>query len=123
MVQMICEAPAVIDGDSLRCRNLGQVRLLGIDAPDYRRSRPCREGFGDHVCSDAAAKAAKNSLRRGLKLGPVQLTVVGRDRYRRLLAVAHAGTTNLACWQLRSGTVRYIARYDNGRRIARDCHL
>jgi endonuclease YncB( thermonuclease family) len=49
---IVCIAPAVIDGDSLRCHQIGQVRLLSIDAPDYRRSRPCREGFGDHVCSD-----------------------------------------------------------------------
>ena len=64
---IVCEAPVAIDGDSLRCRNIGQVRLLGIDAPDYRSSRPCRQGFGDHVCNDAGARAAKASLRAGLR--------------------------------------------------------
>lgn len=116
-----CEAPIVIDGDSLRCRNVGQVRLLGIDAPDYRSSRPCREGFGDHICSDDGARTAKRSLRRGLGLGPVRLEAVGRDRYGRMLAIAFAGGTNLNCWQLRAGAVRYIARYDTGRQLARSC--
>lgn len=121
MPLIVCEAPQVIDGDSLRCRNVGQVRLLGIDAPDYRSSRPCRGGFGDHVCDDAGARAAKDSLRQGLRLGPVRLTSAGRDRYGRMLALAQAGGTNLNCWQLRAGVVRYIPRYDSGRRVARAC--
>lgn len=118
-----CEAPAVMDGDSLRCRNIGPVRLLGVDAPDYRNSRPCRERFGDHVCSDAGARRAKASLRQGLRLGPVRLLPAGRDRYRRLLAVAYAGGTNLNCLQLRAGRVRYIARYDSNRIVSRACGL
>lgn len=36
MSLLICLAAAVIDGDGIRCRNLGDVRLLGIDAPDYQ---------------------------------------------------------------------------------------
>lgn len=59
---IVCEAPWVIDGDSLRCSNIGKIRLLGIDAPDYRVSRPCRGHYGDHVCDDGAAKAAKLNL-------------------------------------------------------------
>lgn len=118
-----CEAPAVIDGDSLRCRNVGQVRLLGIDAPDYLRSRPCREGFGDHVCNDQSALSAKRQLQSALGIGPVKLVEAGRDRYGRLLAMAYAGSTNLNCWQLAAGVVRYVVRYDTGRRVARACAL
>jgi hypothetical protein len=38
------------------------VRLLGIDTPDYIDSPPCLGHFGDHVCDDQVAKAAKRSL-------------------------------------------------------------
>lgn len=116
-----CIAPAVIDGDGIRCRNLGQVRLLGIDAADYRDSRPCQGGYGDHVCDSRAAAAAKASLRAALRLGPVRVQPVGRDRYGRVLGIVTAGGVNLNCRQLASGGARYIGRYDEGGRIARAC--
>jgi micrococcal nuclease len=117
-----CVSPWVVDGDSIRCANVGEVRLLGIDAPDYRRSRPCREGFGDHVCDDEGAKIAKGTLIRAkLTLGPIRLEPVTRDRYGRLVASVWAGQTNLSCWQLQRRTVRYIVKYDTGGRIARAC--
>ncbi|GAA4028942.1 hypothetical protein GCM10022281_05050 [Sphingomonas rosea] len=100
---------------------MGEVRLLGIDAPDRSDSRPCREGFGDHVCDSAAATRAKLTMRVALRLGPVRLEPVGRDRYRRLLAVAWAGPTNLNCRMLRVPGVRYIPRYDNGGKVGRAC--
>jgi len=118
---IVCEAPAVIDGDGVRCRGLGEVRLLGIDAPDRRSARPCRGQYGNHVCDDRAAAASKASLRAGLRLGPVRLQPVKRDRYGRLIATASAGGTDLSCWQLRQGSARYIVRYDDGRRVARTC--
>jgi endonuclease YncB( thermonuclease family) len=88
---LLCLAATVIDGDGIRCRNLGEVRLLGIDAPDPTNSRPCRQGFGDHVCSDRQARAAKEAMRSALRLGPVRIEQVGRDRYGRLLGIAYAG--------------------------------
>ena len=129
-----CLSPWIIDGDSLRCANLGEVRLLGIDAPDTRASRPCVGHFGDHVCDDAGARAAKASLIAVKRLGPIRLQPITRDRYGRLVAIAWAGgfisrlhpgqplgAVNLSCWQLERGSARYIAAYDNGRRIARAC--
>src|SRR5574338_1162832 len=86
-----CTAPFVIDGDSIRCANAGEVRLLGIDAPDLTSSRPCVGHYGDHVCNDRAARQAKWTLRRALRLGPVRLDPVTRDRYGRMIAVAYAG--------------------------------
>jgi micrococcal nuclease len=118
---LLCIAAVAIDGDSIRCRNLGEIRLLAIDAPDRTSSRPCRERFGDHRCDDAGAKAAKASLRAGLKLGPVMVEEVTRDRYGRLVARASAGETNLSCWQLKRRQARYIARYDNGGRVRKIC--
>lgn len=115
---LLCLAAFAVDGDSIRCSNLGQVRLLGIDSADYRTSRPCRQDFGDHVCDDTQARAGKESLKQALKLGPVRIEPVGRDRYGRMLALVTAGGTNLNCLQLRHGVARYIARYDDGRRVA-----
>ncbi|MBV9528325.1 hypothetical protein [Sphingomonas sp.] len=62
LAPILCAAAWVIDGDSIRCSNVGEIRLLGIDTPDYRDSAPCRGHFGDHVCDDQSAKAAKRSL-------------------------------------------------------------
>ena len=118
---IICDLPAAIDGDGIRCANVGEVHLLGIDAPEYRSSSPCRRGYRDRVCDDRAAARAKDNLRRGLSLGPVRLEPVTRDRYGRMIAVAYAGSTNLSCWQLRYRVARYVVHYDNGRRIARAC--
>ena len=119
-----CADPWVIDGDSIRCSNLGEIRLLGIDTPDYRDSRPCVGHFGNHVCDDAAAKAAKRALiRLKLSVRGVEWRVlpVTHDRYGRTVAEVRAGSIDLSCFQLANGSARYISEYDNGGRIARSC--
>lgn len=118
---LLCLAAFAMDGDSIRCSNLGQVRLLGIDSADYRSSRPCRGKYGDHVCDDDQARAAKASLKQALKLGPVEVEPAGRDRFGRMLALVTAGGTNLNCFQLSHGVARYIIKYDNGGRVGRAC--
>lgn len=123
MALLLCLAVTVIDGDGIRCSNLGEVRLIGIDAPDYQRSRPCRQQFGNHVCSDEGARAAKEAMRAVLRLGPIQIESIGRDRYGRILGMAYAGRVNLNCRMLKVPGVRYLPRYDNGRRVARACAL
>jgi hypothetical protein len=62
MMPLISAGAWVIDGDSIRCSNVGEIGLLGVDTPDYRDSPPCRGHFGFHVCDDQAAKAANRSL-------------------------------------------------------------
>lgn len=144
---LACISPWVIDGDSLRCRGdkaragefVGEVRMLGIDAPDRRSSRPCRLHFGDHVCDDRGARVAKGTLIRAKqKLGPIRVQVVTRDRYGRAVAMVWAGpppvgkggaarknsaakAINLSCWQLERGSARYVAAYDDGKMLARAC--
>lgn len=121
---MLCLNPWIVDGDSLRCSNLGEIRLLGVDAPDYRSSRPCRGGFGDHVCDDAGAKAAKRSLialKYGGKGQQWRVRGFGRDRYGRLLARVRVGNIDLACYQLDRKAVRYIRAYDKGAVVAETC--
>ena len=120
---IICAAAWVLDGDSIRCSNVGEIRLLGIDTPDYRDSPPCRGHYGDHVCDDQAAKAAKQSLIAivSRSRGAVRLEPVTHDRYGRTVAEVWVGGVDLSCYQLRAGVARYIVKYDNGRRIARAC--
>jgi endonuclease YncB( thermonuclease family) len=121
MPLLLCLAATVIDGDGIRCRNLGEVRLLGIDAPDREKSRPCSSRFGDHICSDRQAQVAKSVMKSALKLGPVRVEAVGRDRYGRLLGIVYAGRVTVNCRMLRAQGVRYMPQYDNDQRIARAC--
>ena len=121
---MLCLNPWVIDGDSVRCDNLGEIRLLGVDTPDYRDSPPCAGHYGNHVCNDAAAKAAKRAL-VALKMRErgERWTVrgYGRDRYGRLLADVRIGSISVQCYELKLGMARYIPAYDQQQVIAREC--
>jgi len=69
-----------IDGDSLRI-GAEQIRLRGIDAPE--KDQTCRRGGEPWTCGEAAWRALRALLSRGL------VTCVGaeHDRYGRLLAV------------------------------------
>jgi micrococcal nuclease len=116
-----CASPWVIDGDSIRCRNIGEVRLLGIDAPDFVRAAPCRGHYGDHVCDDAGDRRATKSLIAARRMRPWTVEPITHDRYGRTVAIVRAGGVNLSCWQLQHGVARYIAHYDNGGRIAGEC--
>lgn len=60
-------------------------------------------------------------MRAVLKLGPVRIESVGRDRYGRLFGVAYAGRINVNCHMLTVPRVRYISRYDSGGQVARVC--
>lgn len=107
-------ACAVVDGDTLRCGS-ERVRLTGIDAPELHgcpRGRNCAPGDG---------KASKASLARIIGGRAVTLARMGKDRYGRTLAVAWAGGINLACAQLAAGQAIYVARWDEGGRIGREC--
>lgn len=102
---IVCEAPRAIDGDTIRCANLFRsVRLAGIDAPELPGH--CRRG---RVCTPGDGQAAKRTLARLMRLGPVRLQVTGRDRYWRTLAIVSAGRVNLNCELLRRGQA--VRRY------------
>jgi len=113
---MIADCPAivVVDGDSLRC-GAERLRLLGIDAPELHGCPPKR------TCVEGDGQAAKRSLATGLRQGRFRFERVGTDHYGRSLVVAWAGGTNLACWQLRRGYAAYVARWDDGGRVAGAC--
>lgn len=110
----VCEAPRPTDGDSIRCGKL-RLRLLGIDAPEMSqcpRNRTCVAGSGP---------ASRQSLTYAVGSGPVRYRPIKLDRYGRTIAVVYAGSTNLSCYQLRRGQAEYIAKWDDGRVIGREC--
>lgn len=104
-----------IDGDTLRCSDIGRIRLLGIDAPEMpghcRKGRSCVPG--DPV---ASKKALEKLTARGVTINPVT-----RDRYGRTVAQVYAGEKNLACEQLRRGMAIYKRRWDTGLRLSKEC--
>jgi micrococcal nuclease len=109
-----CPSPYVIDGDTIRC-GAERVRLLGIDAPELHACPRYRR------CADGDPVASRLSLRQALSTGPVRYRIIKRDRYGRAVAVVSAGELNLSCWQIRQGRADYVARWDDGRIIARSC--
>ena len=82
----------IADGDSLEVEPHGEVRLLGIDTPEYRdsaRDRFYRERFGIAPARlRAISRAARQFAIRHLENRTVQLEPgqVRRDRHGRLLA-------------------------------------
>lgn len=105
----------VVDGDTLRCDQIGRVRLLGIDAPELPGH--CRKG---RVCAPGDGENSKRSLGR-MARGSVTIQPVTRDRYGRTVAQVYASGQNLACEQIKAGQAVYVAKWDNGRRLAKEC--
>lgn len=70
----------VIDGDSLRVGGV-EIRLAGIDAPEYRQT--CRDGAGAEW---ACGKEARETLVRLVAAGGLDCRSRAEDRYGRALA-------------------------------------
>jgi len=87
----------VIDGDSLRRDDI-EIRLAGIDAPEYRQT--CKDEVGeDWPCG----RAATRELRKLVGGREVACTALDTDRYGRLVAYCMAGATNLNEEMVRQG--------------------
>lgn len=95
--EMLLTGTAVpIDGDSFRL-NGREVRLKGIDAPEY--SQTCTRLGKDVACGREAAAA----LRRLLARAPVTCTGGEEDRFRRLLAQCRVLGVDIAATLVRDG--------------------
>ena len=87
----------VIDGDSLRIGGR-EIRLAGIDAPEYRQT-----------CLDASdrpwpcGKEARAALEALAKAGPLSCDTRHQDRYGRALASCRVGERDLASEMARLG--------------------
>jgi len=87
----------VLDGDSLR-RGETEIRLSGIDAPEYQQS--CKDENGrDWACGREAMKA----LRQLVGGRDVACEIRDEDRYGRLVSQCRAGATDLNREMIRQG--------------------
>ncbi len=85
-----------IDGDSLRL-GAEEIRLAGIDAPEFRQS--CGVKGRETPCG----RLARQALVTLLRAGPVSCRGEGRDKYDRLLARCEAAGRNVAAAMVRQG--------------------
>lgn len=102
LAALLCLTPVAIDGDTLRCANLGRVRLIGIDAPET--AGHCRKG---RVCTPGDGMASKRTLARLIKGRAVTCQDGGRDRYGRVLGRCYAGGVDLSCAMVSAGQAVY----------------
>lgn len=85
LVDLGTGALQVVDGDSLRRGDM-DIRLHGIDAPEYRQT--CRDKHdSDYPCG----KQATNALRGLVGKQEVSCTSIETDRYGRAVAVCRIG--------------------------------
>jgi endonuclease YncB( thermonuclease family) len=90
-------AAEAIDGDSIRL--LGEeLRLDGIDAPEYRQT--CRDRAGGEV---ACGRQARRALAAMLALGNVNCMISRADRYGRGLARCRQGDAEINAALVRQG--------------------
>ncbi|MGD9665589.1 MAG: thermonuclease family protein [Novosphingobium sp.] len=98
-----CNAPQVIDGDTLRCGNL-RVRLDGIDAPEMPGH--CRPG---RKCTPGDPFASTESLRTLIGGKTLNCRKTDIDHYGRTVARCAAGEVDLSCAQIDAGQA--VRRY------------
>jgi len=87
----------VVDGDSLR-RGETDIRLHGIDAPEYRQVCSDRAGH-DYACGKEAAAALRTLMRSGI----VACASFETDRYGRAVASCKAGDLDINGEMVRLG--------------------
>lgn len=80
---------AVIDGDSLRDGKT-EIRLFGIDAPEYRQS--CLDARGVNY---ACGKRAADELRKLVQTGKIECASNSMDRYHRAVSRCHSGALDI----------------------------
>jgi endonuclease YncB( thermonuclease family) len=108
LAAFLCAGAVVVDGDTLRCRDLGRVRLIGIDAPELPGH--CNPG---RRCTPGDGFASKAALERTIGGRAVSCEGEGRDRYGRVLARCAAGGVDLGCAQVAIGQA--VVRYGDPR--------
>ena len=103
--RVLVGAAEAIDGDSLRL--LGEeLRLDGLDAPEFRQS--CRNRAGGEV---ACGRQARHALVAMLALGPVTCSISRADRYGRGLARCALGGADLGAALVRQGNAVSYGAY------------
>jgi endonuclease YncB( thermonuclease family) len=86
-----------VDGDSFRAGKI-EVRLFGIDAPEYRQM--CRASDG---AQKPCGKLARDQLSKLIRNKEVSCKTLDRDRYGRQVAVCKDGTLDINREMVRQG--------------------
>ncbi|AVA21840.1 MULTISPECIES: thermonuclease family protein [unclassified Rhizobium] len=102
----------VVDGDTL-ARNGDRLRLLGIDAPEYRQQ--CQRAHVDWACGEEARKA----LDKFMKTGRAECRGSEHDRYGRLLVTCKADGVDINGAMVRSGMAVSYGGYASEEAAAR----
>ena len=79
----------VLDGDSIKLQGQ-EIRLLGIDAPEYGQTCLTRDG-SKYPCG----RQSRNYLQNLVRGRDVECTAFGKDRYERLLALCKVGEAEI----------------------------
>lgn len=116
-----CVVSKVIDGDTIECRDIGRVRLIGIDAPESNQ-----KPFG------AASTGALRSLLASGQRVQLEHDAEARDRYGRTLAYVWADGRMVNWLLMRSGwtvlltvppNVQHLSEFRTAQDRARAEHL
>lgn len=108
----ICDAPTVVDGDTLKCGRQ-RLRIWGIQAPDKKGSLPCRQRRPGYVCDDAKAEQAKRALQRLIAGKRLACVRVDMDGYGRPVLRCSVGV-DIACQMIAQGEAREWTDYSRG---------
>ena len=104
---VLCAAPQVHDGDSLRCSG-ERIRIANIEAPELAGSPKCetRRRSRSAWCDDAAGEAARRALASLLAGRKVTIVRTGTDLYGRTLALVYADGIDAGAWLVDQGLAR-----------------
>ena len=103
----------VIDGDSLLVGG-AEIRLFGIDAPEFRQT--CARGGEVWRCGAEAARVLRSAIGgREVSCSPRE-----QDRYGRMVAVCRAGGLDLGAAMIKGGFALSYGAYEADEREARD---
>ena len=106
-------AMIVHDGDTISVGDQ-RIRLWGIDAPEL--SQTCHSEGGDYACG----RRARDALQALVAKRPVTCEWRERDRYGRLLAICHAGDTDLNGQLAEAGWAVAFGGYEGEEKRARE---
>ncbi len=104
----------IVDGDSLIVEGQ-EIRLLGIDAPEYRQTCTFQNG-NTYDCG----KQSRLHLVKLAKSGKLNCTGWEEDKYQRLLAVCNAGEVEINARMVKDGWAVSYGDYESEEAKARE---